>query len=106
MNTSSPIIVTATLLFATLAFTGITHAQNPTGIMAAQQSLRSNPLLQLSDREYEIFQLLAQGKTTADIGEELILAKTTVSTYRRRILDKLEVENLAELMDLATKYGG
>lgn len=67
----------------------------------AHQMLRANPLLTLSDREYEVFQLLAQGKSNTEIGEKLYLAKTTVSTYRRRIMDKLGVEDLPSLIKLA-----
>ena len=71
---------------------------------AAQQSLRRSPILNLSDREYEIMQLLAQGKSNNEIAEMLFLAKTTVSTYRRRIMDKLRVNDLPGLVRVALQH--
>ena len=71
---------------------------------AAQLNMRTNPLLKLSDREYEILQLLAQGKSNSEITEILYLAKTTVSTYQRRIMEKLEVSDVSELIKFAARY--
>lgn len=69
-----------------------------------QTALRTNPLLNLSDREYEVFLLLVQGKSNQQIGEALFLAKTTVSTYRKRVLEKLGVEDLSALVKIALQY--
>lgn len=52
---------------------------------------------QLSDREMQVFQLLATGKTVSDIAEEIALSVSTVSTYRGRILEKMKFANNAEL---------
>ncbi len=52
---------------------------------------------QLSDREYEILCKIASGKTVSDIGEELALSVKTVSTYRTRILAKMNMKTNAEL---------
>jgi len=54
----------------------------------------------LTNREFEIFKLLALGKTVTQIAESLSLALTTVSTYRSRIMEKF---NLATNSDL-TRY--
>jgi DNA-binding NarL/FixJ family response regulator len=45
----------------------------------------------LTNREFEIFKLLASGKTVSHIAESLSLALTTVSTYRGRIMEKLDL---------------
>jgi two-component system, NarL family, invasion response regulator UvrY len=52
---------------------------------------------QLSDREYQVLCLLASGKCAGDVADELALSVKTVSTYRRRLLDKLGMKNNAEL---------
>ena len=55
----------------------------------------------LSDREYQIFLLLASAKTVTDIAEDLGLSVKTVSTYRTRILEKMRLRNNLELMHYA-----
>jgi two-component system, NarL family, invasion response regulator UvrY len=52
----------------------------------------------LSDREFQVMLLIAAGKTVSEIAEELALSVKTVSTYRTRILDKMNLKNNAELM--------
>lgn len=59
----------------------------------------------LSDREYEVMRLLASGKTVSEIAESIHLGTTTVSTYRARILDKLQLKNNAELIRYAMDHG-
>jgi len=51
----------------------------------------------LSDREMQVMRLLAFGKTVTEIADELSLSVKTISTYRSRILEKLQVRNNAEL---------
>lgn len=55
----------------------------------------------LSDREYQIFLLLASAQTVSEIAETLSLSVKTVSTYRSRILEKMHLSNNAELMRYA-----
>jgi len=55
----------------------------------------------LSDREFQVFQMIASGKTLAEIADSLSLAVTTVSTYRARILEKLNLHSNAELIHYA-----
>ncbi len=52
---------------------------------------------QLSDREYEVMRLIASGKTVSEIAKMMHLGITTVSTYRARILEKMNLKNNAEL---------
>jgi DNA-binding NarL/FixJ family response regulator len=51
----------------------------------------------LSDREFEVFKLLASGKTISEIASQLLLGTTTVSTYRSRILEKMNMRSNADL---------
>lgn len=55
----------------------------------------------LSDREYQVLRLLAAGKTTTEIANELSLSVKTVSTYRTRLLEKLNVRTTADLIRYA-----
>jgi len=57
----------------------------------------------LSDREFQILRLLASGKTPTAIGVELSLSIKTVSTYRSRILVKLNLTTTADLIRYAIK---
>jgi DNA-binding NarL/FixJ family response regulator len=59
----------------------------------------------LSDREYQVMCLLASGKTVKEVGAELSLSAKTVSTYRTRILEKLSVDNNAQVMRYAVRHG-
>ena len=59
----------------------------------------------LSDREYQVFRMLAMGKTVKDIGEELFLSPQTVSTHRFRILNKMGMTTNAELIQYAIQSG-
>ncbi len=59
----------------------------------------------LSDREYQVLCLIASGKTVTTIAEELALSVKTISTYRVRILEKLNMKNNAELTRYAIKEG-
>jgi two-component system invasion response regulator UvrY len=66
----------------------------------------SQPLYQkLSDREYTVLCLLASGKTITEIAAELSLSPKTISTYRTRILDKLNMKTNAEVMHYAMQQG-
>jgi two-component system invasion response regulator UvrY len=55
----------------------------------------------LSDREYQVFRMLAMGKTVKQIGKELVLSPQTVSTHRTHILEKMGMQSNAELIEYA-----
>ena len=55
----------------------------------------------LSDREYQVMRMLAMGKTIKEISFDLSLSIKTVSTYRTRILDKLNFKNTADVVRYA-----
>ncbi len=63
-----------------------------------------NPLEQLSNREVEVARLLIKGFGNMEIAELLQIKKSTVSTFKNRIFEKLEIVNLAELIDLFQLY--
>ena len=57
-----------------------------------------NPFDVLSDREFEIFQLIGKGLKRKDIAEKLNLNVNTIGTYRERIKEKLQLSSSAELV--------
>jgi DNA-binding NarL/FixJ family response regulator len=59
----------------------------------------------LSEREREIFQLVAEGHSTKEIAEMLSVSPTTVETHRAHILQKLDIHNTAELVRYAVRRG-
>jgi two-component system invasion response regulator UvrY len=75
-------------------------------ILAADVSPNSGraPHEKLSDREFEVLRLIAVGKTVSQIAEDLHLGASTVSTYRARILEKLNLSTTAELMRYALRH--
>lgn len=62
------------------------------------------PHTTLSPREYEIMLLIAQGIRLVDIGEKLFLSVKTISTYRTRILSKLQLNSNAELAQYVLRH--
>ena len=60
--------------------------------------------LTLSERELQIFKLLTAGCSLVDIGEQLFISSKTVSTHKTRLMEKLQVDNLAELMRYAMEH--
>lgn len=65
---------------------------------------RQAPHEALSNREFQVFRLIAQGKGLSDIAQELHLGATTVSTYRSRILEKTGLKNNAEITRYAIEH--
>jgi len=59
----------------------------------------------LTKRECEIVQLIADGLTSKEISEKLKISRRTVETHRYRIMEKLDIKNLAELVKFAMHHG-
>jgi two-component system, NarL family, invasion response regulator UvrY len=59
----------------------------------------------LSDREYEVLCLMSAGKATKEIAAQLNVSPKTVSTYRARLLEKLELKTTADLIRFAVEQG-
>ena len=66
---------------------------------------RLNKPVRLSQREYQVLYLLSSGRGMKEIASELSLSTKTVSTYRARLLEKLNLTNNAQLMRYAMKEG-
>lgn len=62
------------------------------------------PHERLSEREFQIMRMIVQGKTVSEIAHELSLSIKTVSTYRGRVLDKMNVRSNAELARYAVEH--
>ena len=59
----------------------------------------------LSEREREVFQLIAEGRVNKEIAEMLHLSPSTVETHRARIMDKLDVHSAVEIVLYAVRKG-
>ena len=59
----------------------------------------------LSDREYQVLRMIGTGRTVSEISRELGVSVKTISTYRSRILDKLQLRTSAELIHYAVVNG-
>jgi DNA-binding NarL/FixJ family response regulator len=59
----------------------------------------------LSDREFQVLQMLASGKSINDIAEALALSAKTISTHKMRLMQKLGLANNAELIRYAIRHG-
>lgn len=63
-----------------------------------------NPHESLSDREFDVMKLLANGKSVSEIAEMLSLSVTTLSTYRARIMAKMSLRSNSDLTKYAIEY--
>jgi two-component system, NarL family, invasion response regulator UvrY len=68
-------------------------------------ALHDEPHQALSDREYQVFRLIASGKSVSEIAGELSLSVKTVSTHRARILQKMGLKHNADLTHYAMSKG-
>lgn len=62
---------------------------------------QARPHEQLSDRELQVLQLIASGKTVTEIADQLALSPKTVSTHKSRLMEKMQMSNQAELIRYA-----
>jgi two-component system, NarL family, invasion response regulator UvrY len=58
----------------------------------------------LSDREFQVLRMLASGKSVSEIGDELAISVKTVSTYRSRLLEKMNMRSNAEITRYAISH--
>ncbi len=65
--------------------------------------MKKEPHEILSDREYQVLCTIASGKTISEIADQLSLSVKTISTYRSRILEKMQLKNNAELTNYAIR---
>ncbi len=69
--------------------------------LAAMPQTEGLPHTALSDREYQVFQALAAGRTVSEIATQLNLSVKTVSTHKARLMQKMSLPNQAELVRYA-----
>lgn len=89
------------------AVTGGTYVSESLGERFAGKLLgrtENKPHECLSNKEYQIFRLIVDGKSIKEIAHELSLARPTVSTYRTRVLHKMNMKTNAELVRYAVKH--
>jgi len=72
--------------------------------LGAMPQAEGPPHATLSDREYQVFRMLAAGKSVSDIAAELNLSAKTVSTHKARLMEKMALDNQAELVRYAIKH--
>jgi DNA-binding NarL/FixJ family response regulator len=71
----------------------------------SQAALARSPLERLSPREREILQLVVEGKSSAEIAERLFLSAKSIETYRSRLMQKLGIGDLPNLIKFAIQHG-
>lgn len=74
-----------------------------TSIIMARSSAASN--LGLTKRELEVLRLSTDGLTVKEIANKLCISDRTVGNHRAHIFDKMEVSNISEMINKASKYG-
>ncbi len=91
---------------------GIYLSQDVTMLLVGQDNPQSSghgsdtlAISNLTEREIEILELVAEGLTNKEIGEKLIISHRTVDTHRTNLMKKLEVTNVAGLIRFAFKNG-
>ncbi len=75
------------------------------GVFRPSTAQSTNPLDNLSPREKEILQLIAEEHTSVEIAQMLFISEKTVEKHRANLMEKLHVRNLAGVVRLAIKYG-
>ena len=64
-----------------------------------------NPIDRLSRREFQVMLMISQGLTNLEISDKLCLSPKTISTYRLRVLEKLDAHNEVDLIKIAVEQG-
>jgi DNA-binding NarL/FixJ family response regulator len=72
--------------------------------LGAMPDAKGPPHASLSDREFQIFRMIAEGKSVSDIAERLNLSVKTVSTHKANILQKMNMSTQAELIKYALTH--
>lgn len=75
------------------------------GLVKQQQGESPSEIYSLSSREREVLQLLAEGKSMKEIAFTLDVSIKTVEAFRKRLMDKLKVNSIAELTKIAIREG-
>jgi two-component system, NarL family, invasion response regulator UvrY len=74
-------------------------------VMHDRQEREHRPHESLSDREYQVLRMIASGLTVSQVATRLSLSVKTISTYRARVLEKMQMKTTAELMHYGIQHG-
>ena len=74
-------------------------------VSTKKKSFREELYTSLSNREREVFQIIAEGHSTREISEILCISPSTVKTHRAKIMEKLRIENISHLVQFAIRIG-
>ncbi|WP_282875983.1 response regulator transcription factor [Pseudomonas peli] len=91
------IVLAGYTLFPATDFSSV----NGASISASEEAL----IKTLSDRELTVLRCLARGRRLKDVAQDLMLSEKTASTYKARLIAKLQVKNFLELVELAKRNG-
>lgn len=83
----------------------VVDASLTSGAMHANAPGSASPFQVLAPRERQVLQMIAEGRTSAEIGERLSLSPHTVDTHRRNLMRKLNLHNIADLTRYAIREG-
>jgi DNA-binding CsgD family transcriptional regulator len=73
-------------------------------MFSGRRSVSTSPVERLSDREFEVFQLIGQGKGTREIAQHLHLSIKTVEVHRANIKQKLKLKTATDLVRHAVRW--
>ncbi len=68
-------------------------------------SSREDLYTKLSNREREVFQIIAEGRSTKEVADILCVSPSTVKTHRANIMEKLQIDNISQLIQFAIRLG-
>ena len=102
-SASEELVLAVRKVLAGTPYVSASLAEHLAGLLT--RSPERPPHETLSDREMQVFRMLATGKSVKEIGAELELSDKTISTYRARVLDKMNLRTNAELMRYALRSG-
>lgn len=80
------------------------HHETSRGLKAKRNALRAQ-LARLTPRETQVFELVVQGKINKQIAQQLGATERTIKAHRHRVMEKMGVQSLAELVSIAERLG-
>jgi len=82
----------------------IAHHEAARGLKSKLDIIRTH-ISRLTPREREVFELVVRGKTNKQVGNTLGATERTIKAHRQRVMEKMQVQSLAELVSLAERVG-
>jgi len=102
---ASELVAAIRALRAGQGYFGPQAARALAGAYQENKPLPEDPYGRLTAREREVFGLVAEGRTNAQIASTLFISPKTVDNHRTRLMEKLGVHNTAELLRYAARHG-